>query len=132
MLTYLAGGLPAKSKSASGVPETPMSLVLRSHLKTIMDNAESRKIFYFLMLNISFMFVQMLYGIWTNSLGLISDGTDAVCLLYSQAALKCVSSHSYGLRLYGHRRRFICVNNGDLASKRAVHLWASPHIQMFV
>ena len=58
-----------------------MSLVLRSHLKTIMDNAESRKIFYFLMLNISFMFVQMLYGIWTNSLGLISDGTHAVCLL---------------------------------------------------
>ncbi|VDB88597.1 unnamed protein product [Peniophora sp. CBMAI 1063] len=72
-ILVLYGGLPAKSKSDSGVPETPLSLVLRSHLKTIMDNAESRKIFYFLMLNISFMFVQMLYGIWTNSLGLISD-----------------------------------------------------------
>ena len=39
-----------------------------------MENAESRKIFYFLMLNLSYMLVQMVYGIWTNSLGLISDG----------------------------------------------------------
>ncbi|KAI0028099.1 cation efflux protein, partial [Vararia minispora EC-137] len=54
-------------------PEAPMPLVLRSYLKTIMDNAESKKIFYFLMMNIAFMVVQMFYGMWTNSLGLISD-----------------------------------------------------------
>lgn len=46
----------------------------RSYLKSIMENSESRKIFYFLLLNLSYMMVQMLYGIWTNSLGLISDG----------------------------------------------------------
>jgi len=45
-----------------------------SELKTILRNPESRKIFYFLMLNVSYMLIQMLYGIWTNSLGLISDG----------------------------------------------------------
>ena len=49
--------------------------VLRSYLKTILANPESRKIFYFLILNMWFMVVQMLYGVWTNSLGLISDGT---------------------------------------------------------
>ncbi|TFY83307.1 hypothetical protein EWM64_g705 [Hericium alpestre] len=38
-----------------------------------MNNSESRRIFYFLVLNLAFMLVQMLYGIWTNSLGLISD-----------------------------------------------------------
>ena len=47
---------------------------LRSYLKTILANPESRKIFYFLILNMWFMVIQMLYGVWTNSLGLISDG----------------------------------------------------------
>lgn len=42
-------------------------------MKTILANPESRKIFYFLMLNMSYMGIQMLYGVWTNSLGLISD-----------------------------------------------------------
>ncbi|KAJ2982762.1 hypothetical protein NUW54_g10710 [Trametes sanguinea] len=45
----------------------------RAYLKDILSNPESRKIFYFLMLNMCYMLVQMLYGIWTNSLGLISD-----------------------------------------------------------
>jgi divalent metal cation (Fe/Co/Zn/Cd) transporter len=48
--------------------------LLRSYLKTILANPESRKIFYFLILNMWFMVIQMLYGVWTNSLGLISDG----------------------------------------------------------
>lgn len=60
-----------------------MSHLLRSYLKTIMANAESRKIFYFLMLNLCYMLVQMLYGIWTNSLGLISDGEFLVGLIIS-------------------------------------------------
>ncbi len=53
---------------------TPTSRLIRSYLKTILSNPESRKIFYFLMLNMCYMLVQMLYGVWTNSLGLISDG----------------------------------------------------------
>ncbi|KAF8159768.1 cation efflux family-domain-containing protein [Crassisporium funariophilum] len=55
------------------VPRTPTSRLVRSYLKTILANPESRKIFYFLMLNLCYMLVQMLYGVWTNSLGLISD-----------------------------------------------------------
>ncbi|KAI0321026.1 hypothetical protein OF83DRAFT_1101614 [Amylostereum chailletii] len=72
-ILVLLGGRPARPKTRDGVPETPILFTLRSHLKTIMDNPDSRKIFYFLILNITFMVVQMLYGVWTNSLGLISD-----------------------------------------------------------
>ncbi|KAL7009738.1 putative zinc transporter msc2 [Cystobasidiomycetes sp. EMM_F5] len=46
---------------------------VRSTIKTILLNPDSRKIYFFLCLNLAFMFVQMMYGIWTNSLGLISD-----------------------------------------------------------
>lgn len=56
------------------------SRLMRAYLKDILSNPESRKIFYFLMLNMCYMLVQMLYGIWTNSLGLISDGTSSICV----------------------------------------------------
>ncbi|BGP25975.1 Putative zinc transporter msc2 [Rhodotorula toruloides] len=45
----------------------------RATIKTILASPESRRIYFFLCLNLAFMFVQMAYGIWTNSLGLISD-----------------------------------------------------------
>ncbi|POW08243.1 hypothetical protein PSTT_07719 [Puccinia striiformis] len=45
----------------------------KSVIKTILANPESRNIYLFLCLNLAFMFIQMTYGIWTNSLGLISD-----------------------------------------------------------
>ena len=48
-------------------------VLIQSYLRTILASPESRKIFYFLLLNLLFMLVQMLYGVWTNSLGLISD-----------------------------------------------------------
>ncbi|KAI6112853.1 cation efflux protein [Pisolithus sp. B1] len=47
---------PSKDPTLTSVPRTP-----------------SRKIFYFLVLNMCYMLIQMLYGVWTNSLGLISD-----------------------------------------------------------
>ncbi|KAF8519674.1 cation efflux family-domain-containing protein [Gautieria morchelliformis] len=54
--------------------KTPgISRLARAYLKTILSNPESRKIFYFLMLNLSYMGVQVVYGVITNSLGLISD-----------------------------------------------------------
>ncbi|KAL1411815.1 putative zinc transporter msc2 [Vanrija albida] len=45
----------------------------RPHLHTILQTPGSRKIFWFLMINLAYMGVQMGYGIMTNSLGLISD-----------------------------------------------------------
>ncbi|KTW30456.1 uncharacterized protein T551_01739 [Pneumocystis jirovecii RU7] len=46
---------------------------LKTCLKFIMENRDSRSIFYFFLLNSAFMFIQMTYGILSNSLGLISD-----------------------------------------------------------
>lgn len=46
----------------------------RPHLQTILHTDASRKIFYFLLINLAYMGVQMAYGVMTNSLGLISDG----------------------------------------------------------
>ncbi|ORY29792.1 cation efflux family-domain-containing protein [Naematelia encephala] len=45
----------------------------RPHLRTILNTPSSSRIFYFLLLNLAYMGVQMGYGVLTNSLGLISD-----------------------------------------------------------
>lgn len=42
-------------------------------LRLILSDTNSRNLFMFLLLNFSFAFVELFYGIWTNSLGLISD-----------------------------------------------------------
>lgn len=42
-------------------------------LHSIIKEKDSRKIFYFMMLNFAFMKVQMVYGVITGSLGLLSD-----------------------------------------------------------
>ena len=65
---------PKNTQAKASLTKDSTGNILRSYLKTILANPESRKIFYFLILNMWFMVVQMLYGVWTNSLGLISDG----------------------------------------------------------
>lgn len=46
---------------------------LASWIRQILSDSGSRNLFCFLLLNLSFAFVELAYGIWTNSLGLISD-----------------------------------------------------------
>ncbi|KAG8772762.1 putative zinc transporter msc2, partial [Serendipita sp. 397] len=65
----LGPGGTRMQKSAS----EPFLRLLQGYINTILSNPESRKIFYFLIVNLAYMFVQLLYGVWTNSLGLISD-----------------------------------------------------------
>uniref|UniRef100_A0A7S3LHX4 Cation efflux protein transmembrane domain-containing protein n=1 Tax=Aplanochytrium stocchinoi TaxID=215587 RepID=A0A7S3LHX4_9STRA len=45
----------------------------RKMLRQILSSSDSRKIFIFLCINLTFMFVEFAVGFWTNSLGLISD-----------------------------------------------------------
>jgi len=99
-VSLLYGGYPKKLQVADGLPRVTATQVARSYLKTIMSNPESRRIFYFLVLNLSYMMVQMLYGVWTNSLGLISDGTwlkSRVLPPNRQLMETCTHSYSYGL-----------------------------------
>lgn len=42
-------------------------------LRLVFSEKTSRRLFGFLLLNLSFAFVELFYGVWTNSLGLISD-----------------------------------------------------------
>lgn len=46
---------------------------IQSWIRLIFSDRNSRNLFLFLILNLSFAFVELFYGIWTNSLGLISD-----------------------------------------------------------
>ncbi|KAI0716022.1 cation efflux family-domain-containing protein [Cerioporus squamosus] len=73
MLLY--GMYPTTTQPSHGAASyyATTSRLARAYLKDILSNPESRKIFYFLMLNMAYMMVQMSYGVWTNSLGLISD-----------------------------------------------------------
>ncbi|RKO96196.1 hypothetical protein CXG81DRAFT_9988 [Caulochytrium protostelioides] len=54
------------------------------YLDAFLMNPETRNVTYFLALNISFTFVEALYGYWTGSLGLTSD---AVHMLFDSTAL---------------------------------------------
>ncbi|KAG8992444.1 putative zinc transporter msc2 [Tulasnella sp. JGI-2019a] len=62
-----------KGMPTEGPTHTSMTRLIRTYLKIIMENDDSRKIFYFLMVNLAYMVVQMMWGFWTNSLGLVSD-----------------------------------------------------------
>lgn len=69
--------IKAKSKQFS-LPETqkkdPFSFsAFIDEFDNLLKNPNSRKIFFFLCANLSFTFVELFFGWWTNSLGLVSD-----------------------------------------------------------
>eukprot|EP01101_Sappina_pedata_P008077 TRINITY_DN440_c0_g1_i1.p1 TRINITY_DN440_c0_g1~~TRINITY_DN440_c0_g1_i1.p1 ORF type:complete len:376 (+),score=129.00 TRINITY_DN440_c0_g1_i1:508-1635(+) len=65
---------PSFSDASKKLPTlTSISTFVSSVLTRILRHSESRNIFLFLCLNLAFMTVEMSYGVWTNSLGLISD-----------------------------------------------------------
>src|SRR5579862_9027862 len=77
---------------AATPPHHPLYIRLRQHpiMKKILHKEDSRKIFSFLCLNLGFMGVQMGYGIYTNSLGLVSDSihmlVDCAAIAFGLAA----------------------------------------------
>ncbi|XP_059487331.1 proton-coupled zinc antiporter SLC30A5-like [Neocloeon triangulifer] len=73
---YSETGLPLYSFRNSALHQTSKSFVnlCTTIVKQILANQNSRKIFYFLCVNMAFTVVEFVYGVWTNSLGLISDG----------------------------------------------------------
>ncbi|EEB05322.1 cation diffusion family zinc membrane transporter Cis4 [Schizosaccharomyces japonicus yFS275] len=53
-------------------------------IESILEEKESRSIFYFFLLNATYMIVQIVYGFWSNSLGLI---TDAIHMMFDCIAV---------------------------------------------
>lgn len=64
--------LPSYAESSHG-PSLSAVASIKNIIAQILANPDSRSIFTFLTINLLFMFVEMAYGYWTNSLGLISD-----------------------------------------------------------
>ena len=77
-------------------------------IKKIMKDKNSRNLLMFLLLNFSFAFVELFYGIWTNSLGLISDSFhmffDCTGLLAGLAANIIIQWKANDYYSYGYER----------------------------
>uniref|UniRef100_A0A1I7UT16 Proton-coupled zinc antiporter SLC30A5 n=1 Tax=Caenorhabditis tropicalis TaxID=1561998 RepID=A0A1I7UT16_9PELO len=69
-------GLPLFTYGEAFLQKTSKSLMrfIKDTLNEILANNDSRRIFWFLCVNLGFCGIEFLYGFWTNSLGLISDG----------------------------------------------------------
>lgn len=78
--------------------------VLRNGLQKIVESPDSRKIFYFLCINFSFTFIELIYGVWTNSLGLISDGFHMFfdCSALVMGLYASVMSHWKASRIFSY------------------------------
>uniref|UniRef100_A0A3B3QZ35 Zinc transporter n=1 Tax=Paramormyrops kingsleyae TaxID=1676925 RepID=A0A3B3QZ35_9TELE len=76
LVGYSPEGTPLYNFMGDALQQTSQSLprFIKDCLKQILEEYDSRQIFYFLCLNLAFTFVELFYGVWTNSLGLISDG----------------------------------------------------------
>ncbi|XP_061475666.1 proton-coupled zinc antiporter SLC30A5 isoform X2 [Rhineura floridana] len=76
LIGYSPEGIPLYNFMGDALQHSSQSLprFIKESLKQILEESDSRQIFYFLCLNLAFTFVELFYGVWTNSLGLISDG----------------------------------------------------------
>ncbi len=63
----------ASSVTAVGTSVEALVPFVKHLVREIWNDRESRRIFFFLSINLMFMFVEMVYGFLTNSLGLIAD-----------------------------------------------------------
>ncbi|XP_018424818.1 PREDICTED: zinc transporter 5 [Nanorana parkeri] len=76
LVGYSPEGTPLYTFMGDALHSTSPSMprFIKDSLKQILEEYDSRQIFYFLCLNMAFTFVELFYGVWTNSLGLLSDG----------------------------------------------------------
>lgn len=77
-------------------------------LNDVLKSRDSRKIFIFLCINFAFMFVEVVMGLWTNSLGLISDAGhmffDCAALFLGLFASVVSNWRPDGIYSYGYSR----------------------------
>ncbi|PIK61551.1 putative zinc transporter 5, partial [Apostichopus japonicus] len=103
---YTRAGRPLYNITGDALQKTSQSLVALSKniLRQILEEYDSRQIFYFLCINMAFTFVELIYGVWTNSLGLISDGFhmmfDCTALVFGLTA--AVMSHWKATRIFSY------------------------------
>jgi len=111
--------------------------------RLIFSDKNSRNLFSFLVLNLSFAVVELLYGVWTNSLGLISDSFhmffDCTALLAGLAATVIARWKSNEAFSYGYVRAEIIAGfiNGlfllfiafFIFSEAVERIFEPPHVE---
>ena len=78
---YSGGALPVFASQTRG---NSWASSIKTNMTKILSTHESRRIFFYLTINLTFTGVEFLYGYWTNSLSLISDGFH---MLFDSSAL---------------------------------------------
>lgn len=111
-------------------------------MQEIWDNPTSRKIFLFMLVNFAFMFVELAYGIWTNSLGLITDAFhmlfDCTALgigLYAEVVSRWPRSKNFTFGfgrvevLAGYLNGvFLCFISFSIFAHSLVRMWSPPTV----
>eukprot|EP00048_Salpingoeca_helianthica_P001871 m.52408 g.52408 ORF g.52408 m.52408 type:complete len:716 (-) comp11770_c0_seq4:347-2494(-) len=137
---YAPDGLPLYSSTPQTSP-TFLSQV-RSLLRAILDNRDTKQIFMFLSINAMFMVVEFTYGIWSNSLGLISDAFhmffDCSALMVGLYAAVMAKWKPTRVFSFGYSRVevlsgfangiFLVIISLSVFSKAITRLYAPPHI----
>ncbi|EDV26516.1 uncharacterized protein TRIADDRAFT_22061, partial [Trichoplax adhaerens] len=103
LIGFSEGGLPLYNAGmANNSSKRSFTSVMRNSIYQILGQSHTRRIFFYLCLNLAFTAVELLYGVLTNSLGLISDGfhmlfdsTALVIGLYAALVAKWKSTKSF-------------------------------------
>lgn len=85
--------------------------------RLIFADKASRNIFLFLLLNLSFAFVELFYGIWTNSLGknnLVKSFSVLIKFVFSRSYFGFIP---HVLRLYGFASRSSSIGYNQVESQ---------------
>jgi len=74
LIGYAPSGLPLYDlKNSAWSNVAAVVRFARTVIRVIFDHPDTRRLFYFLCVNVAFMLVEMVVGVWTNSLGLLTD-----------------------------------------------------------
>jgi solute carrier family 30 (zinc transporter), member 5/7 len=87
---------------------TSIDRTIKRYIRTILQDPDTRNVFFFLLLNITFTIVEFLYGMWNNSLGLTADAVhmlfDSTAIIFSLIASVISKWDSSSLFTYGYGR----------------------------
>lgn len=104
----VAGKIASSGIGGAGSKTARLLAKLKGAIRSVVSDANARNLMAFLALNFSFAFVELIYGVWTNSLGLISDSfhmffdcTGLVAGLVAQVVSRWPADDSFA---YGYRR----------------------------
>ncbi|XP_002127955.2 proton-coupled zinc antiporter SLC30A5-like [Ciona intestinalis] len=108
---YSAEGLPLYRFAGdvlNRASKTSFGTLVNGFLRRVLEEKDSRHIFYFLCINLSFAFVELAWGAWSNSLGLISDSFhmlfDCTALVLGLVAAVMAKWKSTRIFPYGYGR----------------------------